>query len=150
MNFIFSMTNLEQQIMSCCMNSSLKNDLNYHLIFIQFSLNRQSWMIQCCYNWKKMNTDDISTKIQHLQLLRNLYLSINIKNYTDYLLEFIDQLIKNTMSWFRLVSKYSCKWWISEVQDAVHQAHVTHHQQVFVKKIQTLNQIKKKSFTESR
>ena len=33
-NLIFSMTDLEQQIISCCVNSDLKNDSNHHSIFI--------------------------------------------------------------------------------------------------------------------
>ena len=39
-NLIFSTADFEQQVMSCCMNSSLKNDSDYHSIFTQFSLNR--------------------------------------------------------------------------------------------------------------
>ena len=42
-----------------------------------------------------MNADNITTKIQYLQLLKNLCSLTNIKKYTDYLLKFIDQLIKN-------------------------------------------------------
>ncbi len=37
-----------------------------------------------------MNIENIITEAQHLQLLRNLYLTANIENYTDYLLEFIN------------------------------------------------------------
>ena len=33
MNLIFSITNFEQQIMSCCVNSSLKNSSDYYSIF---------------------------------------------------------------------------------------------------------------------
>ena len=39
-NFIFNTTNLKQQIINCCMNSSLKNDFNHHLIFTQFNFDR--------------------------------------------------------------------------------------------------------------
>ena len=42
-----------------------------------------------------MNAENIAAEIQHLQLLRDLYLTANIENYTDYLLEFINQLIEN-------------------------------------------------------
>ena len=96
------------------------------------------------HNWKKMNTEDIAAEIQHLQLFRNLHSSANIENYTNYLLEFIDQLIENTISWFRLILKYSCRWWISEIQNTVHQIQIIHHQQASVKKICTLNQVKRK------
>ena len=126
------------------MNSSLKNNSNYYSIFTQFSLNRQSQIMKHHCNWKKMNAEDIAAKIQYLQSFRNLYSTANIENYTDYLLEFINQLIENMMSWFRSVLKYSCRWWISEVQNTVHQIWVTHYQWVSVKKIHILNQIKKK------
>ena len=45
-----------------------------------------------------MNIDNITAKIQHLQLLKNLHSLADIENYTDYLLKFIDQLIKNIVS----------------------------------------------------
>ena len=44
-----------------------------------------------------MNINDIITEIQYLQLFKNLYLLANIKNYTNYLLKFINQLNKNTV-----------------------------------------------------
>jgi len=44
-----------------------------------------------------MNIEDIITEVQYLQLFRNLYLSAVIKNYIDYILEFINQLIENTV-----------------------------------------------------
>jgi len=44
-----------------------------------------------------MNVENIAAEIQYLQLFRNLYLTTNVENYTDYLLEFINQLIENMM-----------------------------------------------------
>ncbi len=48
------------------------------------------------------------------------------------------------MSWFKLTLKYSCRWWTHEIQSTVHQIWAAYHQQISVKKICALNQIKKK------
>ena len=130
--------------MSCCVNSSLKNDSDHHSIFTQFSLDKQLQVMKHCHNWKKMNIENIATEIQYLQQFRNLYSSVNIENYINYLLKFINQLIENIMLWFKSVLKYSCRWWTLKVQNAMHQAQAVYHQQVSVKKICALNQIKKK------
>ena len=126
-NLIFSTANLKQQIINCCMNSNLKNDSDHHLIFTQFSLNKQSQMMKYCHNWKKMNIEDIVAEVQYLQSFRNLHSTTNIENYINYLLKFINQLIENMMLWFKLILKYNCRWWISEVQNTVHQIWVIHH-----------------------
>ena len=126
------------------MNLSLKNDSDHYSIFTQFNLDRQSQMMKCCCNWKKINIEDIIAEIQYLQLLRNLYSTANIENYTDYLLEFINQLIENTMLWFKSVLKYSCRWWTLKVQNAVYQIWTAHYQQASIKKIYALNQVKRK------
>ena len=149
-NFIFSITDFEQQIISCCMNSSLKNDSNHYSIFTQFNFNKQSQIMKHCHNWKKMNVEDITAEIQHLQSFRNFHSTANIENYTDYLLEFINQLIENMMLWFKLILKYNCRWWTFKIQNAVHQIQVVCYQWISAKKIHTLNQIKKKSFTKSK
>ncbi len=39
-NLIFSTVSLKQQVISCCVNLSLKNDSDYHLIFTQFNLDK--------------------------------------------------------------------------------------------------------------
>ena len=39
-NLIFSTADLKQQIINCCINSSLKNDSNHYSIFTQFNFNR--------------------------------------------------------------------------------------------------------------
>ena len=106
-NLIFSTANLKQWVINYYMNSSLKNDSNHHSIFTQFSLNRQSQMMKCHHNWKKMNAENIAAEIQYLQSFRNLYSTANIENYTNYLLEFINQLIKNIISWFKSASEYN-------------------------------------------
>ena len=45
-----------------------------------------------------MNSKDIAAEAQHLQLLKNMHSSADLKNYMSYLLRFIDQLTENTVS----------------------------------------------------
>ena len=119
-NFIFNSASLKQKIISYYININLKNDSDYYLIFTQFSLKKVSQVIKSYYNWKKMNSENIIAEAQHLQSLKNMHLLADLKNYINYLLKFINQLIKNIIFWFKLTSEYSYRWWTSEIQITIY------------------------------
>ena len=55
-----------------------------------------------------MNTEKVAAEAQHLHILIHLTISEVIEQYTDYLMKFIEQFIRNTMSFIKSAADYFC------------------------------------------
>ena len=55
-----------------------------------------------------MNTEKVTAKAQHFYILIHLIISETIEQYTDYLMKFIKQLIKNTILFVKSAADYFC------------------------------------------
>ena len=55
-----------------------------------------------------MNTKRVTAEAQHLHILTHLTISEAIEQYTNYLVKFIKQLIRDTMSLVKSAADYFC------------------------------------------
>jgi len=55
-----------------------------------------------------MNTKKVTTEVQHFHIFTHLIISEAIKQYTDYLMKFIKQLIRDTMLLVKSTAGYFC------------------------------------------
>ena len=55
-----------------------------------------------------MNTEKITAEAQHFHILTHLITLKAIKQYTDYLMKFIKQIIKNTILLVKSAVNYFC------------------------------------------
>ena len=122
MNLVFAFSWLTQQMIHCMMNSELKNDSDHHLIILLFILNIISQILRQKHSWKRINKKKIITDIQYLYISKTLNMFSDIKTYTDYLMNFIQQLMNLIMLLIKLIKKYLCSWWSSEVENVIQQA----------------------------
>ena len=143
-DLIFSSTSLEQKVISCYVDLNLESGSDHHPISTQFSLERAPQVVKPRRNWKKMDSEGIAAGAQHLRPPQDMHSSMDLENYTSYLLRFIDQLIENTVPWSKPAPEYSCKWWTPEVQTIVHQARAARHRHASAEEVLALNQTKKK------
>jgi len=143
-DLIFSSASLEQKVISCCVDKNLESGSDHHPISTQFSLEVAKQVVESHRNWKKMDSEGIAAGAQHLQPPKNMHSPADLEDYTSYLLEFINQLIENTVPWSKPAPEFSCRWWTPEVQTAVHQARAAQHHHAPTEKVLTLNQAKKK------
>ena len=91
-----------------------------------------------------MNIKKIATKVQHFYIFTHLIISEAIKQYMNYLMKFIKQLIKDTMLLIKSAADYFCSWWTSEVDKTVHKVKETWKHENHDKKIMKINKYKKK------
>ena len=126
------------------MNAELKNSFNYYSIILLFVLNIISQILKQKCSWKRMNKKKITTDMQYLCMLKFLNIFLDIETYINYFMNFIQQFMKFTMLLIKLIKKYSCSWWFSEVENAVQQAWTAYKQKKSAKHLQAVNQFKKK------
>ena len=126
------------------MNSELENDSNHHSIILLFILNTISQILRQQHSWKRMNKKKITADMQYLCMSEFLNMFSDIKTYIDYLMNFIQQLMKLTVLLIKLIKKYSCSWWFSEVENVIQQVQIVCKQKKSAKHLQAVNQIKKK------
>ena len=110
LNLIFAMTEITHRLTSYMMNWIIKNELNHYFIFIILYFETVMQSQQQKWWWKSMNMKRIAAEIQHFHILTHLIISETIKQYTDYLMKFIKQLIKNTILFIKSIVSYFCFW----------------------------------------
>ena len=118
-NLIFIFLWLTQWMTHCMMNSELENSSDHHLIILLFILNTISQILKQQCNWKKMNKKKIIVDMQYLCMFEFLNVLSDIKTYTDYLMNFIQQFMKLTVLLIKFIKKYSCSWWFSKVENVI-------------------------------
>ena len=62
----------------------------------------------------------------------------------NYLIKFIEQLVRNTVLLVKLTVNYFYSWWILKVDEAVHRARETQRHEDHSKKIMKVNKHKKR------
>ena len=122
MNLILIFSWLIQWVIYCIMNSELENNSNHDLIILLFILNIILQILKQKCSWKRMNKKRIIADIQHLYMFKFLDVFSNIEVYTDYLMNFIQQLMNLIMLLIKFFRKYLYNWWFSEVENVIYQA----------------------------
>ena len=93
-----------------------------------------------------MNTKKVVMKAQHFYILTHLIISETIKQYIDYLMKFIKQLVRDTILLVKSIISYFCSWWTLKVDKAVCKTRKTWKCENHNKKIMKINKYKKKSY----
>ena len=97
-----------------------------------------------------MNTEKITMKAQYFHILIHLIISETIKQYTNYLVKFIKQLVRDTMLLIKSTADYFCSWWTSEVDEVICRVRKIQRHENHDKKIIKTNRHKKKSYIKSK
>jgi hypothetical protein len=75
-----------------------------------------------------MNKESIAADAQHLHMPGLLNTISEIEEYTNYLMNFLQQLMELTVPLAKLKREYICSWWTPEIKSAVQQARATRRQ----------------------
>ena len=86
----------------------------------------------------------VTAEAQYFHIFTHLIISEVIEQYTNYLIKFIKQLIKNTMLFVKSAVSYFCSWWTLKINKAVHRARKIWRHENHDKKIMKANRHKKK------
>ena len=138
------MTEIICRLASCMMNWIIKSRLNHYFISIVLCLETVMQSQQQRWWWKNMNMKKVAIKAQHLYILIHLIISETIKQYTDYLMKFIKQLIKNIILLVKSTISYFYSWWTLKVNEAVCRMKKTWKCENHDEKIMKVNKHKKK------
>ena len=122
--------------------------MNHYLISTMLCLETVMQSQQQRWWWKSMNMKRVAVRVQHFHILTHLTISEAIEQYTDYLVKFIKQLVRNTVLLIKLAVDYFCSWWTLKVDEAVHKARETWRHENHDKKIMKMNRHKKKSYVK--
>ena len=144
LNLIFATAKIIHRLMSCVMNWIIKSRLNHYFISTMLYLEIVIQSQQQRQQWKSMNTKKITMKAQHFHILTHLIISEAIKQYTDYLMKFIKQFIRDTISLVKSAVSYFCSWWTLKVDKVVHRIRKTWKHENHNEKIMKTNKHKKK------
>ena len=90
------------------MNSKLENDLNHYLIILYFTLDMILQNLKQQHSWKRMNKEDIVASTQYLHMPGLLNTISKIEEYTNYLMNFLQQLIELIVSLVKSEQRYIC------------------------------------------
>ena len=144
LNLIFATAEIICRLMNYAMNWIIKNKSDHYLIFtvLCFEIIMQSQ--QQKWQWKNMNMKKIIIKTQHFHILIHFIISEVIEQYTDYLMKFIKQLIRNTMLLVKSAADYFYSWWTLKINKAVCRARKTWRHENHDEKIMKVNKYKKK------
>ena len=138
------MTEIICRLVSYVMNWVIKNRSDHYLIFTVLCFKIITQSQQQRWWWKSMNTEKVTAEAQHLHIFTHFIISEAIEQYTDYLMKFIKQFIRNIMLLVKSTADYFCSWWILKVDKTVCRVRETWKHEDHDKKIMKVNKHKKK------
>jgi hypothetical protein len=113
---------LAQRVTRCGVDAELENGSDHHPITSLFALDPIPRTLRQQRSWKKMDKEGIAAGAQHLSTPGLLTTALEIEEYTDYLMNYLQQLMALTVPLAKPAQGYSCGWWTPEVEEAVQQA----------------------------
>jgi hypothetical protein len=152
----FCTQGLAQKLVRCAREDRIENSSDHFPISTSFTLDVASQEPQLRRCWKKMDREGIAAGGQHLRQPASLNTVEAIEEYTNYLFQFLNQLVEVTVPWSDPTPGYTCKWWTPKVRAAVHDARVARRNRapadvllaVFKHKRKTIGQAKRAQFRQ--
>jgi hypothetical protein len=141
---------LAQRLIGCRADPTLENGSDHHPITSLFTLDTIPQTLKQRRSWRKMDKEGIAAGAQHLRMPGPLNTAPEIEEYTDYLMNFLQQLIELTVPLAKPARDYTCNWWTPEVQEAVHLARAARRQRKPAGQLQAAIQRKKKAIRRAK
>ena len=109
---------LREQVVRCEIREDLSFGSDHYPISTILLLNTTQVKPQLRRSWKRMNKEAVQAGAVYLPKPPNLATPDEVNCYVNSIVQFVQQLIENTVPWAK-PSSYAQPWWTMEVQEVV-------------------------------
>jgi hypothetical protein len=118
LDLAFGSQRVVARLLSCGVRSDLDFGSDHMPIRIEMATTPQLAPVQRKRNWKEMNLVGIEAGARGLRAEGTLSTPEQIESYTSYLLEFVQELVNQTVPWSK-PSRRANPWWTTDIQQLV-------------------------------